>query len=383
MNVKQWLLPLLITLLILLAGVFGIYKVYNQWKQMEIKINQPFVSKHHNDQSSVGLKEIIHESQKHVVQIESHVGEKVITGSGFLYNDQGDIVTNAHVIKDASIIYVKTAHAHIYPAYPLGIGRDVDIALIRVPQLKRQSYLEVEDEITPEIGDSILALGSPHGFQNTVTIGIISGMERNFSVDGFTYHNVYQISAQIAHGNSGGPLIHLDTGNVIGINSVGTEDGTIGFSIPIEHVIDQIINWTEQNPDDLLDDSNTIDILSSYEPVQLEKDGKYLINYFLEGIEMRDYLISYTLLGSKIQSELSYADFRNLFTHVIQMDYVEEQIEQTDDLFFEITMNFTIQEKQKDEESFQSKGALYTFTIGLENDQLKILKIVNKEDFVE
>src|SRR5690625_5204865 len=169
-----------------------------------------------------------------------------ITGSGFLYNDKGDIITNAHVIEDANVIYVRTSNAHIYSAAVIGIGEDTDIAVIRVPELADQSFLSTEKDSSGEIGDEIIALGSPHGFQNTVTLGIISGSERNFSVDGYDYNNVYQISAQITHGNSGGPLIHRNTGNVIGINSVGTNDGTIGFSIPILEVIDQIEQWSNE-----------------------------------------------------------------------------------------------------------------------------------------
>src|SRR5690625_4626202 len=163
-----------------------------------------------------------------------------ITGSGFLYNDKGDIITNAHVIEDANVFYVRTSNAHIYSAAVIGIRENTDIAIIRDPELADQSFLSIVKEIIGEIGDEIIALASQNGVHNIVKIGIISGSERNFSVDGYDYSNVYQISAQITHGNSGGPLIHRNTGNVIGINSVGTKDGTIGFSITITEVIDQI-----------------------------------------------------------------------------------------------------------------------------------------------
>src|SRR5699024_206465 len=147
---------------------------------------------------------------------------------------------------------------------------------------------------------------SPHGFQNTVTLGIISGSERNFSVDGFNYNNVYQISAQITHGNSGGPLINRSSGNVIGINSVGTKDGTIGFSIPIQEVIEQIEIWSNEVSDSELKYASTTEILNHYDPEQLTENAEYLIDYFFEAIKIRDYINAYTLLGSTIQSELSY-----------------------------------------------------------------------------
>src|SRR5699024_4543878 len=112
-----------------------------------------------------------------------------------------------------------------------------------------------------------------------------------------------------SQGNSGGPLIDQDTGKVIGINSVGTRDGTIGFSIPIHDVIDQINEWTENVTDDELDFSNPTDLVDHLNPDQLLDDAFYLIEYFFEGIQIRDYLISYTLLGSQTQSELSYPKF--------------------------------------------------------------------------
>src|SRR5699024_8246507 len=90
----------------------------------------------------------------------------------------------------------------------------------------------------------IIAVGSPLGFHNTVTTGIISGVDRSFEINGYSYDNVYQISANITHGNSGGPLINAETGKVIGINSAGIEDSEIGFSIPIPAIIDNNTEWS-------------------------------------------------------------------------------------------------------------------------------------------
>src|SRR5690625_2478533 len=240
MKSKKWYGPIIISTLILIIGLVTFIRVYDYWRDQTISVNNPIINKVDKDTQSLNLNKIIHEAQKHVVQIEGQSEDNTITGSGFVYNDKGDIITNAHVINNSDLIYVRTSNAHIYPAAIIGIGEDIDISVIRVPQLAKPSYLQIDDEQLSEIGDEIIALGSPHGFQNTVTLGIISGTERNFSVDGFDYRNVYQISAQITHGNSGGPLIDRNTGNVIGINSVGTKDGTIGFSIPINEVIDQV-----------------------------------------------------------------------------------------------------------------------------------------------
>src|SRR5690625_5642146 len=103
-----------------------------------------------------------------------------MTGSVFLYNNKGDIITNAHVIKDADFINIRTADAQSYPAAVVGIGDEVDIAVIRVPQLAGKEFLPIETESLAEIGDEVIDLGSPHGFQNTVTLGMIAGAERDF-----------------------------------------------------------------------------------------------------------------------------------------------------------------------------------------------------------
>src|SRR5690625_5160644 len=201
---KKWSIPLIISIIIMTLSIFLYINIYNRWQDKEIHISNPIINNIDTHSQTVDLKTIIHETEKHVVQIEGQNEDSTITGSGFLYNDQGDIITNAHVIEDANVIYVRTSNAHFYSAAVIGIGENTDIAVIRVPELAEQSFLTVENEIPGEIGDEIIALGSPHGFQNTVTLGIISGSERNFSVDGYDYSNVYQISAQITHGNSGG-----------------------------------------------------------------------------------------------------------------------------------------------------------------------------------
>src|SRR5699024_5640684 len=139
-----------------------------------------------------------------------------------------------------------------------------------------------------EIGDEVIALGSPHGFQNTVTLGIISGTERNFSVNGYEYTNLYQISAPIAQGNSGGPLIKRENGTVIGINSVGTEDGSLGFSIPVRDVYEQMRQWSHKAQNEQLEFASTTDLIQHADPDQLKEDAEYLVEYFLDSLAIRD-----------------------------------------------------------------------------------------------
>lgn len=359
-------------------GIFFFIKMTEHWYAKEISVNNPIINKVNTDSQTPDLKTIIHEAEKHVIQIEGQNDNYTITGSGFLYNDKGDIITNAHVIEDADVIYVRTANAHLYPAAIVGIDEDTDIAVIRVPELAGQTFLPIEREVSTEIGDEIIALGSPHGFQNTVTLGIISGLERNFTVDGYDYENVYQISAQITHGNSGGPLINRYSGNVIGINSVGTEDGTIGFTIPISEVIEQIEQWSNEVTNDQLEFANMTDIINSFDPDLFQEDANYLIDYFFDGLQMRDYINVYTLLGSSMQSELSYTDFRETYTHIVELTYEEVSSSITEEHHSQTIIDVTIESKSKDQEKTNEETVEYIFTIGLENDQLRILKIVIK-----
>ncbi|SDQ65422.1 S1C family serine protease [Virgibacillus salinus] len=367
--------PIIASALVVIIGAFLLFSINDYWASKNVSVNNPVINKVESSSRSIDLKTIIHESEKNVVQIEGQNEFNTITGSGFLYNDKGDIITNAHVVRDADVIYVRTANARIYPAAVIGMGKDTDIAVIRVPQLAGQNSLSVEKDIQAETGDEVIALGSPHGFQNTVTLGIISGTERNFSVDGFNYENVYQISAQITHGNSGGPLINRETGNVIGINSVGTEDGTIGFSIPISEVIEKITTWSNEAQNEQLDFANTSEIGSTTKPEELKENAEYIIDYFFESIIIRDYVGAYTLLGSSMQSENSYSDFRERYIHIIDLQYSDFSSKIKKNNQVETTVDVTVETNLQNKEETKKETFKYVLTIGNENDQLKILNL--------
>lgn len=238
----------------------------------------------------------------------------------------------------------------------------------------------MEKDLNAEIGDEIIALGSPHGFQNTVTLGIISGAERNFSVDGFDYSNVYQISAQITHGNSGGPLIHRNTGKVVGINSVGTEDGTIGFSIPTNEVIGDIEKWSNEAQNENLEFTSTTDIIDTNTPEQFMEDAEYLIDYFLESIDIRDYVNAYTLLGSNMQSQTSYQDFREEYIHIVKLEYSDLTSNVTETNTVKTTVEVEIESKLENKEKTEKKKHTFEFITDYENDQLKIVEIIDNTD---
>lgn len=377
---KKKYLPIILSLLLLTIGIVLCVLMYNSWNDEELSVNNPTINKVNVNEETLDLKSIIHEAEKNVIQIEAQNDESTLTGSGFLFNEKGDIITNAHVIRDADTIYVRTANAQIYPAAVVGIGESLDVAVIRVPQLAGKNYLEVEKDLNAEIGDEIIALGSPHGFQNTVTLGIISGAERNFSVDGFDYSNVYQISAQITHGNSGGPLIHRNTGKVVGINSVGTEDGTIGFSIPTNEVIGDIEKWSNEAQNENLEFTSTTDIIDTNTPEQFMEDAEYLIDYFLESIDIRDYVNAYTLLGSNMQSQTSYQDFREEYIHIVKLEYSDLTSNVTETNTVKTTVEVEIESKLENKEKTEKKKHTFEFITDYENDQLKIVEIIDNTD---
>ncbi|ALX47313.1 S1C family serine protease [Lentibacillus amyloliquefaciens] len=371
---KQLRGPLIVSIIIIAAGIAILAVLNDQWQTDAVSINNPMINEVESGNETLDLKTIIHNAEKSVVQIEGQNEQNTKTGSGFIYNGKGDIITNAHVIKNADVINVRTANGHVYPAAVIGKGEETDIAVIRVPQLADQSALTLEDEEKAETGDDVIALGSPHGFQNTVTLGIISGTERNFTVDGFNYENAYQISAQITEGNSGGPLINRETGNVIGVNAVGTSDGTIGFSIPSNDIYKQVTTWSNEANNDQLNFKNTDDITSAENPEKLIEDAEYVAEYFFESISIRDYVGAYTLLGSAMQSADSYPDFREGYTQYVDFQYSDLKSNVTEDNQVKITAEVTAETKQSEEET-QKEEITYKLTIDRENDQLKIMNI--------
>lgn len=373
---KKILAPIVITIGVIIIGWYAFTVIVDYWNSKEITVNNPVINKVEAESQTLNLKSIIHEAENSVIQVESESESSTTTGSGFIFNNKGDILTNAHVIEDADIIYVRTTNAHVYPAAVVGISEETDIAVLRVPLLANQSSLEIDHENNAEIGDEVIALGSPHGYQNTVTLGIISGSERNFSIEGFDYKNVYQISAQISQGNSGGPLLNRHTGKVIGINSVGTKDGMIGFSIPVIDVIEEAEALSAEVANDQLEFATIPDSLSTLNSEQLKENGTYIVEYFFEALQMRDYINAYTILGSSIHSELSYADFRDAYTDTIELDFELISNEPTEDNYVQATVTVNTEEKLKNKDKNKKSSAEYIITIGLENDQLKILKLI-------
>jgi S1-C subfamily serine protease len=165
------------------------------------------------------------------------------TGSGFVIDDEGHILTNNHVIEGASKVTVKLGDSEeTYDAEVVGTDPGTDVALLKVDAPASQIHpLKLGSSADAEVGDPVVAIGNPFGLDQTVTSGIVSALQRNIQApNGFSISHVIQTDAAINPGNSGGPLINAE-GAVIGINAqIATGGGSgnvgIGFSIPIDTV---------------------------------------------------------------------------------------------------------------------------------------------------
>ena len=162
------------------------------------------------------------------------------TGSGFVINRDGVILTNAHVISGAVRISVAFADNQTVTATVIGKDPDDDLALLKVnPDGLTLVPLALGDSSTVQVGDPTVAIGNPFGLARTLTTGVVSALQRSIQApNNFAIDNVIQTDAPINPGNSGGPLINAQ-GQVIGINSqiqtgsTGNGSVGIGFAIPI------------------------------------------------------------------------------------------------------------------------------------------------------
>lgn len=365
-------LTLIISFLILLATIaVAVFWIINRNGE-PLQVENNLVTNVSSENNHTNLKSIIHNAQKAIVQIQTNSGVSQKTGSGFIFNSKGDIVTNAHVVEDADSIIVSLSNTQKYPPAALvAIGEKEDIAIIRVPELKYLDPLPYEEDYQAEIGDEIIAIGSPVGIQNTVSLGLIVGTDRSFTIEQFQYDHVYQISANITHGNSGGPLILRKNGKVIGINSAGIDDTDIGFSIPMNNVFKQLKDWTESVDEEKLD--YQMPTTATINQEKFKEDAKYITEYFFDSINLRDYINAYTLLDSDLQSKVTYTKFREAFSPIVKLNVNEVLIEDRNEEQLKIVAKLEITTRDK---SYNEKKEThdYPLIIGLENDQIKILK---------
>jgi serine protease Do len=152
------------------------------------------------------------------------------TGSGFVIDPNGLIVTNAHVVESAGSIQVRLADGRRFPATVVGRDNRVDLALLKIEGAGRLTVLPLGDSNRLRVGELVLALGNPFGLEQSVSFGIVSrkGAPLTVAAPGFDF---IQTDAAINPGNSGGPLVNV-SGEVVGVNSMAARNGSIGFAIP-------------------------------------------------------------------------------------------------------------------------------------------------------
>jgi putative serine protease PepD len=171
-------------------------------------------------------------------------------GSGFVYDSAGHIVTNAHVVEGANTISVRFWNGASYKATVVGTDPSTDLAVLKVSAPATILHpLALGDSGGVQVGQGVVAIGSPFGLEETVTSGIVSALHREMTApNNFTIPDSIQTDAAINHGNSGGPLLDL-TGKVIGVNSQiesdsGGNDG-VGFAVPsntVRSIASQLIS---------------------------------------------------------------------------------------------------------------------------------------------
>jgi putative serine protease PepD len=180
-------------------------------------------------------------------------GGQTAQGSGFVYDAQGHVVTNAHVVEGADSVSVRFSNGATYGATVVGTDESSDLAVLKVDaptSLLRP--LTLADSSKVVVGQSVVAIGSPFGLEGSLTSGIVSALHRQMTApNGFGIQDSIQTDAAINHGNSGGPLLDLQ-GRVIGVNSQiesdsGGNDG-VGFAVPsstVSKVVSALLSGNE------------------------------------------------------------------------------------------------------------------------------------------
>lgn len=163
------------------------------------------------------------------------------TGSGFIIDDEGHVVTNAHVVEDAKTLRVNFGEEASVPAKVVGIDKSSDIAVLKIdPDVEGLkggiTTVDFGDSGQLQVGDAVLAIGNPFGLDRTLTTGVVSALQRDIpALNDFRISDVIQTDAAVNPGNSGGPLLNMQ-GQVIGVNSQiqsrgGGFDG-VAFAVP-------------------------------------------------------------------------------------------------------------------------------------------------------
>ena len=222
-------------------------------RQVPVQTSEPAA-----DSSALTPGQIYRQTYKGVVEItvstpqQTPMGnqEAQAQGSGFVIDSDGHIVTNDHVVENADSVSVRFWNGDTYSASVVGTDPSTDLAVIKVDAPSSILHpVSLGDSSSVQVGDPVVAIGSPFGLEETVTTGIVSALHRQMqALNKFTINDSIQTDAAINHGNSGGPLFNA-VGEVVGVNSqIAGQTGAnvgIGFSIPsntVRSIADTLIS---------------------------------------------------------------------------------------------------------------------------------------------
>lgn len=262
------MIVLLATSFVSAASIYSVYTLNVEVSSLESQIEtlQSAVANSQDsntittisDSTSTSLSALYAEVEDSVVTIECTITQystmpwsrqqtattSTTQGSGFVYEYKGQmvIITNNHVIEDATTITVTFADGKTYDATVQGADESTDLAVLSINAPASEYYpLEIVSSSTLSVGDSVVAIGSPYGLAGTMTTGIVSALDRTITItedmSGYDITGLIQTSAPINSGNSGGPLMTYD-GQVIGITTaiVSDSDG-LGFAVPSDTIL--------------------------------------------------------------------------------------------------------------------------------------------------
>lgn len=178
-----------------------------------------------------------------------HRAKRSNLGSGVIIDgNRGFILTNAHVIEEVGTITITLKDEREFKAKVVGADPDSDLAVLEISTEHSLPAIDMGNSNDVMIGETVIAIGNPFGFSNTVTTGVISATNRNFRTEDRVYYNFIQTDASINPGNSGGPLLNIN-GELIGINTaIYANAQGIGFAIPINRasrIVSDLIKYGE------------------------------------------------------------------------------------------------------------------------------------------
>jgi len=229
--------PILVTLLVGSAAPLPAAEETKYWREDAAGAPAPELSRFNQllaDLAEQLKPALVHVRVRRAISKESEddgPGEpRRSSGSGFIIESSGLIVTNSHVVEDADWLQVRLADGRRFGGKVVGRDQRVDLALVKIEGATGLPTLPLGDSNRLRVGEFVLALGHPFGLEQSVSFGIVSrkGAPLTVAAPGFDF---IQTDAAINPGNSGGPLVNM-AGQVVGVNSMAARNGSIGFAIP-------------------------------------------------------------------------------------------------------------------------------------------------------